>query len=141
MNCSTFAPPGHIWKPSFSVPGWQMRKAHTEHHKWDREEQGACGAAGMACTVLSTAFTALSALCLLLVMALCRSKEILQNALHVLKGGTVLWFGSPASHHDIVELLRTAFRTGHAVAVLQSSDHLRARHPYRSGAEHFRGCH
>lgn len=69
---------------------------------------------------------------LLLVLALCRSKEILQNTLYVLKSGTILGFDLPALHHEVVELLGAVFRAGHPVSMLQSPNHLHVRHPWEN---------
>lgn len=69
---------------------------------------------------------------LLLVLALCRSKEILQNTLYVLKSGTILGSDLPAPHHDVIQLLRAVSCAGHPVSMLQCSDHLRTRHPWEN---------
>lgn len=69
---------------------------------------------------------------LLLVLALCRSKEILQNTLYVLKSGTILGSDLPAPHHDVIQLLRAVGCAGHPVSMLQSPDHLCTRHPWEN---------
>lgn len=66
---------------------------------------------------------------LLLVLALCGCVEILQYALQVLKGGTVLRLVLPTLQHDFIEFGGTAVQTLHSVALLQGTNHFWVGHP------------
>lgn len=55
---------------------------------------------------------------LLLVLPLGGSVEVIQDTLHVIKGGPVLGFVLPARHHDVIELIRTVAGLRHPVAAL-----------------------
>lgn len=67
---------------------------------------------------------------LLLVLCLCGSVEVIQDALHVLKGGPVLRFVLPAGHHDLVQLSGTVVGPRHPVATLYRGHHLSFSHTW-----------
>lgn len=56
---------------------------------------------------------------LFLVLPLCGSREILQYAPQVLKGGPVLWSFIPALTHYVIKSIRAVFWLWHSVAPLQ----------------------
>ena len=66
---------------------------------------------------------------LLLILALCGCVEVLQDALQVLKGGTLLRLVFPAFQHDIIEFHGAAVQALHPIVLLQGTDHFRVGHP------------
>lgn len=65
---------------------------------------------------------------LLLVLPLGGRVEVVQYALHVVEGGSVLGFIFPAGVHDVVQFGGTVFRPGHAVAALHRGHDLAVAH-------------
>lgn len=65
---------------------------------------------------------------LLLVLALSGGVEVIQDALHVVEGGSVFGFIFPAGVHDVVQFGGTVFRPGHAVATLHRGHDLAVAH-------------
>lgn len=65
---------------------------------------------------------------LLLVLPLCGSEEILQDAPQVLEGGPVFWVFFPAHTHNVIKPIRTVFWLWHPVGSLQVLDYLWVGH-------------
>lgn len=70
---------------------------------------------------------------LFLILPLCGSGEVLQDAPQVLKGGSVLRAFPPAQMHDIIKRIRAIVWLWHSVAPLQVLDYLRVRHTCTTG--------
>lgn len=66
----------------------------------------------------------LLSLWLMLVLCFCRSEEVTQNTLDVVKCGSVFRLVLPAGHHYIIQLLGTVVRLWHPVATLNRWYHL-----------------
>lgn len=66
---------------------------------------------------------------LLLVLTLGGCGEVIEDALHELKGGSVLSSVLPAAQHHVVQLCGTVVGLRHPVAALYGRDHLPLRHP------------
>lgn len=73
---------------------------------------------------------------LLLVLCLCGGVEVIQDALHVLKGGPVLRFVLPAGHHDLIQLGGTVVGPWHPVAALYRGHHLSFGHTWGQRGRH-----
>lgn len=71
---------------------------------------------------------------LILVLHLCRSKEILQNISQVFECGPVLWRFFPTRVHNVVEGIRAFIWLWHPVSSLQVLDDLWVGHAYKTSS-------
>ena len=84
----------------------------------------------MSSFVKVSVYSVCPSLRLLLVLSLCGCVEVVQDALHVIKGGPLFRFVLPAGRHDFVQLGGAGVRLRHSVASLNRGHHLSFSHTW-----------